>query len=301
MLEELVVVNVPRKKERNLLPKLHAQQGLQWQTCLRKVVLLNRTMPVIYPSDSSLEIYQAEHAYQFLLETICGLHSPLLGETEVLGQFREFCFSTRFPQNAWGQFLRQLTTELLTDAKRIRQQHLQNLGSHSYGSLARQALKGFPVIAVLGAGQLVQELLPWLTQHAEVRVFARNPQRAADSLGEQASITIADLHSRASEWDSDKNGLIVAAPLTATEIKAWVEMQGTAFAKTLDLRGESAHDPLTLAGEVIGLADFFASLESERQHAEQRATAARTAIAQLAARQLRQLQCRPYGWEDLCA
>jgi glutamyl-tRNA reductase len=313
MLDELVVINFPRKQNTQTFSSLAWQQGLAWQTCLRQVLLTQRATVAPTAFEAGLERYEAEQAYRFLLETICGLHSPLLGETEVLGQFREFCFATRFPSNAWGQFLRQLTTDLLTDAKRIRQQHLQNLGSQSYGSLARHEFKGFASVAVLGAGQLAQEILPWLRDCAEVRVFARNLPRAQAALNALPkpilNLTLTSLEAEpcpwASTWASSpadaECGLIVAAPLSAVTIKTWVERQGTPFTKTLDLRGESAHDPLQLPGAVRSLEALFASLQADQERSAQRARNAQAAIAQLAQRQSRQLQCRPYGWEDLCA
>jgi glutamyl-tRNA reductase len=304
MLDELVVVHLPRTNEHNKFLGFAFQPGLEWQTCLRRVVLLNQSAAL--PLEPGLEVYRGEQAYQFLLEIICGLHSPLVGETEVMGQFREFCLSAHFPATAWGQFLRQMTAELLADAKRIRQHHLQKLGSQSYGSLARQALKGLPTVAVLGAGQLVQEMLPWLTGHAQVRVFARNPRKAAAALKDFPEVHVAELNRHVNAWANQPTdqpaALIVAAPLSATEVCAWANAQDVHFVKTLDLRGESAEDPLWLVGsEVLDLAALFASLEAERKRIAERALAARHAVALLAQRQTRQVQCRPYGWEDVCA
>ena len=298
MLHELVLAHALRENATDSVTSLH---GLSWQTCLRKLVFSQRGAPAPSPSHVAWEFYHAERAYQFLLEIVCGLHSPLLGETEVLGQFREFCAAAAFPKNHWGQFLRQLTADLLRDAKRIRQAHLQHLGNRSYGSLASRQLAGLPVVAVLGAGQLAQEMLPALLEQTEVRIFARAVSRASSACIAQPGLSIHAWQGELVAWPDAPAGLVIAAPLRAHDICGWVERQNASFTRVLDLRGEAACDPLRLKSEVIDLRAFFASLQSERRHAAQRAQAARAAIAQLAQRQLRQVQCRPYGWEDLCA
>src|SRR5438128_12182020 len=131
--------------------------GLEWQTCLRRILFLNshdnreliQTLEAGNVIPPIVEIFRGQDAYRFLLEVICGLNSPIVGETAVMGQFKEFLLSAKFPKNHWGSFLRQLTTNLMIDAKRIRYNHLQGIGSRSYGSLVRQQVKGMPAVAVL--------------------------------------------------------------------------------------------------------------------------------------------------------
>src|SRR5207253_8864098 len=89
--------------------------GLEWRTCLRRILFLNqvdnRSLIAAVESDqlspATLEIYRGFDAYRFLLEVICGLNSPLIGETAVMGQFREFCAHARLPNTPWGWCLRQ--------------------------------------------------------------------------------------------------------------------------------------------------------------------------------------------------
>jgi len=308
MLHELVIAHAPRTSAaypliNSSVTNLH---GLTWQTCLRKLILCRANTPLPGPAEADWELYTGERAYQFLLEIICGLHSPLVGETEVLGQFREFCATAHFPKNNWGQFLRQLLMDLLRDAKRIRHEHLQQLGHRSYGTLASQVLSDSREIAVLGAGQLVQEMAPALLAQAELRIFARQVAKAAAALPAQPGVSFHQLSDQpagepACNWTTTAPSLVIAAPLSALAVQTWVKQQGIQFSSVLDLRGESVDDPLDLGTEVIDLHTFFTNLKAGQQHAAQRAQAARTAIAQLAQRQLRQVQCRPYGWEDLCA
>src|SRR5262245_10577278 len=130
MLDDLVIVNV-RPNNTEVIPALHG--NIHWQTCLRRIAFLHRS-DLEWRISIGREVYLGRAAYQFLLEVICGLHSPLVGENAVMGQFRKFRTSAVFPDTTWGKFLRGLTTDLLVDARRVRHHHLQNLGSQSYGS-----------------------------------------------------------------------------------------------------------------------------------------------------------------------
>src|SRR5437660_4432656 len=133
--------------------------SLEWQTCLRRILFLssNENRAVIEAAEGgkalppTVEVFRGEEAYRFLLEVICGLNSPIVGETAVMGQFKEFSLRARFPKTAWGPFLIGLMTNLLMDAKHVRHGHLQGIGSKSYGSIVRQQVKGMPTVAALGA------------------------------------------------------------------------------------------------------------------------------------------------------
>ena len=72
--------------------------SLEWQTCLRRILFLNSSdnRAVIEAAEvgkatpPTVEVFRGEEAYRFLLEVICGLNSPIVGETAVMGQFKEF-------------------------------------------------------------------------------------------------------------------------------------------------------------------------------------------------------------------
>jgi len=99
---------------------------------------------------SPVEIYSRGESYRFLLEVICGLNSPLVGETAVLGHSASL--SRRQNSNtSWGNFLRQLISNLLVDAKLVRHEHPTGTRKSSYGSLVRQHLKGVPSSRCLAA------------------------------------------------------------------------------------------------------------------------------------------------------
>ncbi len=306
MLDQLVILNL-RREAKDKMPVV--LNGLDWRTCLRRVSFLNEeenaALIAAAASDSalvvSLEIYRATDAYRFLLEVICGLNSPLVGETAVLGQFREFVAQAKLPNTAWGNFLRQLISNLLVDAKRVRHEHLQGLGSQTYGSMVRQHVKGLPTVALLGGGQLAKEILPWLIGKTKVRTFYRNQARAQELLSEYPEIQLDQFVPVDAGWNEDATGLVIAAPLKAVEVERWVEKQSPTFSLCLDLRGDAETDPVSLPFPVIKLSELFDALRNERRRLAGRVEAARAEIKLLAQHQVRQAQFRPFGWEDLCA
>ena len=282
--------------------------GIEWQTCLRRILFLNsrdhhdilETIETEGLLPPIVEVFRGEKAYGFLLEVICGLNSPIVGETAVMGQFKEFLQNAKFPNSSWGNYLRQLATNLMIDAKCVRTRHLQGLGSQSYGSLVRQHVKGLPAVAVLGSGKLAREILPWLIGKTKVRVFCRNVERAESLRQEFPEIELAP-YSDAARWNESEAGLVIAAPLQADEVARWSRSQAVSFTKCLDLRGEAATDPITKLAIVIALHELFNALRAERQTLAGHVESARAEIKGLVARQTQQAQFRPFGWEDLCA
>jgi glutamyl-tRNA reductase len=306
VIDQLVILNL-RHEARAKMPAV--LNGLEWQTCLRRVLFLNRfeNSALIEAAENdglfsgSVEIYRGREAYGFLLEVICGLNSPLLGETAVMGQFKEFCSHARFQDTPWGWFLRQFTTNLSVDAKRVRHDHLQGIGSQSYGSLVRQHVKGMPTVAVLGAGKLAREILPWLIGKTSARLFYRNWRHAKDLLNEYPELQLDQYANDDAGWQQEETGLVIAAPLKASHVEDWVRLQSTTFSKCLDLRGDALTDPISLPIPVIKLSELFDALRTERQRLEGRVEAARAATQLLVRRQTHQAQFRPFGWDDLCA
>ena len=306
MIDQLVIVNL-RREARDKMPAV--LNGIEWQTCLRRILFLNahdnrdllETIAAGKPVPPTVEIFRGPEAYAFLLEVICGLNSPIVGETAVMGQFKEFLLNARLPNSSWGNFLRQLATNLMIDAKRVRTRHLQGLGSQSYGSLVRQHVKGMPTVAVLGSGKLAREILPWLIGKTKVRVFCRNLARASSLLAEYPEIELAHYQSSDAGWMHAEAGLVVAAPLTADEVARWSSLQHVSFTKCLDLRGDAATDQIVARTPVIKLHELFEALRAERERLAGHVAAARAEIKELVARQSQQAQFRPFGWEDLCA
>jgi glutamyl-tRNA reductase len=300
VLDDLLVLHHPAKAGENFPAALN---GLEWQTCLRRIVLLHKSQSsaLIRSLPAVSETYEGQAAYNFLLEVICGLRSPLVAETAVMGQFKEFCANARFPANDWGYFLRRMTSDLLADAKRVRCRHLEGLGSQSYGGMVRQHLKGVPSVIVLGAGQLAEEILPWILGKTDVNVCCRNLNHARALTEEYPEVRLSQFKLDAAQAEIRETAIVIAAPLKASDVEKWIELQATPFVKVLDLRGEAETDPLNTVLPVVRLSEMFAALKNERPKLAARVSAARNEIRQAAQRLIEQAQFRPFGWEDLCA
>ncbi|HEX6322489.1 MAG TPA: hypothetical protein VFZ36_02090, partial [Vicinamibacterales bacterium] len=88
--------------------------GVSWRTCLREVTFLDHGAD----PGAAGEPLEGADAYGFLLETICGLRSPMLGETQVQGQFRAF-LATLAPADA--SWLGAIGRQLMADARVVRE------------------------------------------------------------------------------------------------------------------------------------------------------------------------------------
>ena len=300
MLDELLVINHATKSGEKWPAALN---GLEWQTCLRRIIILHKRESHALTSNlpQGAETYEGQAAYNFLLEVICGLRSPLIAETAVMGQFKEFCAGARFPSSDWGRFLRRMTSDLLVDAKRVRCRHLEGLGSQSYGGMVRQHLKGVPSVVVLGAGQLAEEILPWIVGKTDVAICARSLERAQPLTEQYPEIRLTRYIPAQPIAENRETAIVIAAPIKAMDVEAWMRAQSTPFVKVIDLRGEAETDPIHSSLPVIRLSEMFAALKTERPKLATRVAAAHDDIRKAAQRLIEQAQFRPFGWEDLCA
>lgn len=273
--------------------------ALVWKTCLREIAIVDSRhlrAEDLRPGD---EVYAREDGYRFLLEVICGLHSPLVGETEVFGQFKNF--AVRAAEGPGGRCTAPWIQRLIADAKRVRTNHLTGLGGRSYGQLAHRHLADCPRIVVLGAGHLVQETIPSLADH-HVDIFCRRPEAATDLLARHPDATIHQINDSIDIGGDRPVGLIIAAPMTAEEIKRWAARLGIRFEIIVDLRGESRTDMLEVEdATVIHFQDILEDMEANCRFAGQRLERARKEIFDRSQEFWQRYDVRPFGWEDLCA
>lgn len=264
-----------------------------WSTCLREIVFheggLEQPEAVARRSHAPGQVLADADAYAFLLETICGLHSPMVGETQVLGQFRAFLASLSAADAPW---LGAIGQQLTADARVIRERHLRGLGSRSYGSAVRRHLAGIEVVALIGGGALACELYPYLSEGRTVDTWTRAQLAAPEEVPARDAAS----------------AIVVAAPVDATAI-ATVARRYHRLSRVIDLRGAEDREDLrtTDAAEAIGgaqvitLDDVFAEVAESSRAVTVRLEQARQDIRQMAAAfQCRQL-LRPLGWDDLCA
>jgi glutamyl-tRNA reductase len=279
---------------------LHREPGLSpvgpgeavWRTCLREVAFVDPRALVV---DGPGQRLDEGAAYQLLLEILCGLQSPMVGETQVLGQFKSFLGSVT-PEHAW---LSRLGQRLLTDARDVRTKHLQGLGSRSYGSAVRRDLDDVTHAVVIGTGKLAGEVLPLLAGDG----------RSVDQWGRAESGEVGDgpgsSYRRLDRLDggpiTDRpTAIIVAAPVSTAVIEA-VAARYPTLRRVIDLRADVGDRALTSGCEVIALRDLFARMHDQHASALPRIEAARHDIAWRTRQYELRDELRPFGWDDLCA
>jgi len=238
-------------------------------------------------------VWRDEAAYAHLLEVVCGLHSPIVGETEVLHQFKIFAES--LPADYFS--LRELCSRLLADARTVRAQHLIGLGSRSYGSAVRRSVRQIGRVAVLGTGMLARDIVPFLVQPGRViDLWGRRPDCdvAAPGLSYRRLDTVLPMAI------AEPSAIVIAAPVSARDVTRFV----TPYVNpqvVVDLRAEGAQDPLAAIARVISLADVFASMQEAAHVTSDRVIAAKAAIGELARVFATRAKLNPSGWHDLCA
>ena len=94
MLKQLVLNNIPKSSRFDVDQMLESvpEDCFYMQTCQRTLILSYEDNPLsTYQTDdifNDLISLEGEDAYSYLLEVICGLKSKLIGENEIVGQFK---------------------------------------------------------------------------------------------------------------------------------------------------------------------------------------------------------------------
>jgi glutamyl-tRNA reductase len=255
-----------------------------WRTCLREVAFVRD------PSAADGSAITGEAAYALLLEIVCGLRSPLAGETEVQAQFKSFLSSLDPSRD--GDLLR-IGQRVLSDAKAIRARHLQGVCVHAYGPLAARFVPQGRRVVVLGTGALAAELGLVLGRDHEIDYWGRTPDTRRS--GHTTLSSAGDGRVRS----LDPTTLVVAAPVSSEQVRA-VARCYPALRELIDLRGGADRQPLAMECRVIDLDDLFRAARRE-QAADDRIAGARREIAALSQAFGRREELRPFGWDDLPA
>jgi glutamyl-tRNA reductase len=260
-----------------------------WRTCVRQLAFVDDHDAIPH----GLPAWHDEAAYAHLLEVVCGLHSPIVGETEVLHQFKVFAENLPTERSP----LRDLCTRLLADARTVRARHLIGLGSRSYGSAVRRYVRGSARVAIIGTGVLAQEIVPFLVR----------PDRCLDVWGRRTECAIAapgltyrELQCSHPAAIAQPSAIVVAAPMRAADI-AQCAARYASLDVVIDLRAEGQQDPLPPIAPVISLADVFSDLQQAAHAIDGRVVAAKEEITQCARAYTSRVKLNPSGWHDLCA
>ena len=263
-----------------------------WRTCLREVLFGQSADSLTGAAGHTL---LDERAYQLLLEILCGLQSPMIGETQVVAQFKQFLAGLP-PEQAW---IRRIGQRLLADARRVRTAHLQGLRARSYGSVVSRWI-GPPETAVLiGAGKLATDILPSVVVDGRtVHQWGRAP-----SVETRPGVDYRALECLDAFPGTDAPAvLVIAAPAPSATI-ASVAAAYRGLVRIVDLRAEAEADPVVIpdrhrradGGPVstITLRDLFALMDDAGRGVLRQVEAARGEIADRCRRYEQRNEVRP--------
>ncbi len=260
-----------------------------WRTCLREIAFVENGATV----PDALTTFRDDAAYAHLLEVICGLGSPIIGETEVMHQFKAFVAGLPTEHAA----LRDISERLLVDARMVRSRHLVGLGSRSYGSAVRRHVRDCPRVALIGTGMLAREILP----------FLQDGGRTLDLWGRRESLDweapgVSYRRIDASDGPAlaGRSAMVVAAPIGSTDI-ARLQQRYSDVVRLVDLRREARNDPPPAIVSLVTLDDVYTELKAAGESTARQAAAAGAEIRRCAQAFVTRAKLNPSGWHDLCA
>lgn len=261
-----------------------------WRTCLREVLFSECPDPLDGAGGTPL---LDGRAYRLLLEILCGLQSPMIGETQVVAQFKSFLAELP-PEHAW---IRRTGQRLLADARQVRTTHLQGLGARSYGSAVRGCIGPSEPAVLIGTGKLAVDIIPYLAEGGRaLHQWGRAPVGQT-----RPGVCYRSLESLDSFPGSEEPAvLVIAAPAPSSTI-ARVAAAYRGLIRVIDLRAEAEADPVGGPVETITLRELFAFMDDASRGVLAQVEAARAEIADRSRRYEVRDEVRPFGWEDLCA
>jgi glutamyl-tRNA reductase len=184
MIKKLAVINLKANSE--AAPS--KGEVFVLKTCQRTLIMGIGEAPFLHLRDNALredvitDIFEGHDAYVFLLETICGLRSEVVAENEVVGQFKEaYQEFMKIPERS--THLLSILGKLFQDNKKIRTDHLTEIGQLTYAGIARKLIHNAVNdgdVLVLGSGTLAEDLIKLLKKKHNVFISARNSVRVEE-------------------------------------------------------------------------------------------------------------------------
>lgn len=179
MLSNLVLNNFPSGHKTS---QVEDQGHFIMKTCQRTLILSYELDPFEQSQQNGNNeklLLSGQDAYTYLLEVICGLKSQLLGENEVVGQFKS-AYKEYVAQANINTKLLLIIEKLFKDAKEIRSKYLLGLSQKTYASIARKQMLGkrkADKVLVIGSGQLAEDLINQFKKKTKVVICARNSEK----------------------------------------------------------------------------------------------------------------------------
>lgn len=273
---------------------------LLWETCRRKIYFYLDETGFVADGRGFMNGLEAE---SFLLEVLCGLHSPVIGETEILGQFRQFINVNS--KHEWVQKFQSRMQVWFSLIKEVREKYLYNFGSQSYGGYLRRVLQNQNNVQIIGAGSLVEDVLPWL-QPKNVQVFARNIEKSQIQMMKHFSHFVEaggslSLHPLMDSLPPAE-ALVVAAPISHEQLKAIIANSTQKWKYVIDLRRDAKlfNDRDQQIESWITLDNVMEFFSQQKDLLAARQKQAIKAVEEWRLAQMDKVILRPFGWEDLC-
>jgi len=180
MLDSLVLNNFPSGYK----PALRSPNSGVFilMTCQRTLVLSYKSSP-LSPADKlqKHETLTGASAYTFLLEITCGLQSKLIGENEIVGQFKT-AYKNYVASENINSHLLIVIEKLFKDTKEIRTKYLVGLSQKTYSSITRKQIVGMykaKKVLILGSGSLAEDLINQFKKKIDVYICARSSERVS--------------------------------------------------------------------------------------------------------------------------
>jgi len=274
----------------------HFDGLFHWKTCMRTVYVGDSRifdLSEFHAKETVYQKFEGFEAYKLLLKIISGLKSRLLGETEVMGQFREVFKNEALPVSPLGDYLQKLRDRLIEDSKKLRTNYLRNLGDQSYGGLAYRYLKGRKKVTLVGTGQLAEKLLPWILKEKRetVRITGRNLERLTE-LAQKFNLVPVALD----EFHPDGDAIVVAAPVS---LLPWQD-DILAGSMVVDFREDPFTDSFAHGVRFVPFEEMLQSLkENERKNEILRAKLDKVVDKLVNDREQENLHNNIFGWEDI--
>lgn len=253
-----------------------------FKTCLRQIAFVPWSLKdVLIPEIASNndEVYQGKAAWQFLVEVLCGLHSPVFGETEVFGQFKKFI--QEIPGHHYLNADLASKDFIYKTVKQVRTNYLNSVGGLSYGHVIRKKIKLQDSVSLWGFGQLGQEIYPWIKEK-KLQVIVRNPFES-----QKFEVVSAPFRKKQSTH-------IIAAPLSDEEVLQLVSEPITEL--VIDLRGHTQ----IKHSKILSLLDVMTEIEILKSEHKLLLPNCIQYIDHQIQEFYSQAKHTPYGWDDLC-
>jgi glutamyl-tRNA reductase len=276
------------------------------ETCQRTLVLGFNFVPFHHIGEAidDMETFVGESAYSYLLETICGLKSKLLGENEITSQFKK-SYSKYLTSDVKNSQIMSILEKLFKDAKQIRTSFLKEIGQQTYAGITRKILMRKSLsgkVLIVGSGSLSEDLIKLLSRRYEIAITARSSDKVQQLVSKYENIEVVDWNNK-EEWST----FSFILNTIGTDQIIFDHIFFTTWLKTnfdplfVDLGSPSVLETsYNIEQSVYRLEDIFAVGETLNQKKQQKVKKAHEAIEDLVTKRKNSFALSfPFGWEEL--